>query len=121
MGSVAVPQLGLSDHFPVCFFRRLNGGLIKKKYHQVIRYRYFKNFDGAASLQDLEKVPWQELAQLLLTAIMKLLLTPSSAYLMMSSQRSRNPREKRVKLERQPPWMKPEILSAMKNEGYLLH
>lgn len=28
--------------------------------------------------------------------------------------------EKRVKLERSPTWMKPEILSAMKNRGYLL-
>ena len=48
-------------------------------------------------------------------------MTPSSAYLMIDVINDHAPlSEKRVKLERQPPWMKPEILSAMKNRDYLL-
>lgn len=54
---VTVPQIGISDHFPVCLVRKVNSGLPKVKGHLTIKYRCFKNFDSIK----FQKVSWQQL------------------------------------------------------------
>ncbi|CAB3993520.1 Hypothetical predicted protein [Paramuricea clavata] len=115
---ISVPQIGLSDHFPVCFIRKFNGGLCKAKSHLTIKYRCFKMFDSAKFIKDLENVPWQELAAIdtdpdaALDTFERLFNNHINDHAPM--------KEKRVKLWRQPPWMKPEILSILKKRDRLL-
>ena len=58
---LSVPQIGLSDHFPVCLVCKFNEGLSKGKMHLTIKYSLFKNFDPTRLVDDLTRVPWQEL------------------------------------------------------------
>ncbi|CAB4007128.1 RNA-directed DNA polymerase from mobile element jockey [Paramuricea clavata] len=115
---ISVPQIGLSDHFPVCFIRKFNGGLCREKSHLTIKYRCFKMFDSAKFIKDLENVPWQKLAAIdtdpdaALDTFERLFNDVINDHAPM--------KEKRVKLWRQPPWMKPEILSKMKKRDRLL-
>ena len=55
---VAVPKIGISDHFPVCLVRKLKKGLLKPKTHLTIKYRCYNTFDETKFLDDLEQVPW---------------------------------------------------------------
>ena len=41
-----VPQYVISDHYPVCFKRKINNKIPKKK-HKTSSYRCFKMFDDA--------------------------------------------------------------------------
>ncbi len=40
-----VPSYAISDHFPVCFTRRVNGLKIRHGNHVLTNYRCFKNFN----------------------------------------------------------------------------
>ena len=44
--SIDVPKIGLSDHFPIFFTRKMHVQPPKRK-HYTISYRSFKNFDEA--------------------------------------------------------------------------
>ena len=115
---VAVPKIGISDHFPVCLVRKLKKGLLKPTTHLTIKYCCYKNFDETKFLDDLEQVPWHQ--------IKAADSDPDSALANFESlfhdvlNEHAPVIEKRVKLCSQPPWMKPEILQAMKKRDKLL-
>ena len=48
-----VPQYAISDHYTVCFTRKINYKIPKKK-HKTSSYRCFKKFDDAHFLSDLD-------------------------------------------------------------------
>ena len=55
---VHVERLCLSDHYAV-FCNRKNQSNIIENTHQIITYRYFKNFEVDRFLNDLDSVPWE--------------------------------------------------------------
>ena len=48
-----IPKYSISDHFPVCFTRKVNCGILKSS-HIATSYRCFKNFDESLFLNGLE-------------------------------------------------------------------
>ena len=54
----AVPNFCLSDHFPVCFTRKMNSSCPNGPIHKTINYRDTKFIDEAVFLKDLENRPW---------------------------------------------------------------
>ena len=48
-----VSQYAMSDHYPVCFTRKINYKIPKKK-HKTLSYRCLKKFDDAHFLADLD-------------------------------------------------------------------
>ena len=55
--SIFIPQISISDHFPICFTRKISnelGGPV----HKVINYRNLRSFNEEQFLQDLNKQPW---------------------------------------------------------------
>ncbi|MCG8047471.1 MAG: reverse transcriptase domain-containing protein, partial [Candidatus Thiodiazotropha endolucinida] len=48
-----IPHFSISDHFPVCFTRKINFK-ISKNHHVSTTYRCFKNFDDSTFLSNLE-------------------------------------------------------------------
>ena len=54
---IDIPKIGLSDHYPVLFTRKVNL-CITKATHHIIKYRSFKNFDEARFNEDLKLIPW---------------------------------------------------------------
>ena len=48
-----VPQLAISDHFPVCFTRKASKNQIKRCSHKSITYRCYKRFNDELFLSDL--------------------------------------------------------------------
>ena len=98
--------------FLFAFVCKFNGGIPKGKTHLTIKYRSFKDFDPTRFVDDLTRVPWQELNALD--------TNPDAALetfnlLFNEAINDHVPlQEKRVKLWRQPPWMTPQILSAMR-------
>ena len=47
-----VSRLSISDHFPICFSRKVNHKLAKNK-HTINSYRSYKHFDETKFLADL--------------------------------------------------------------------
>ncbi|MCG8034833.1 MAG: hypothetical protein JAZ03_22035 [Candidatus Thiodiazotropha taylori] len=107
---VDVPKIGLSDHFPIFFTRKMNSVLPKTEHH-TITYRSFKNFDENKFISDLQSVPW-EIIQIfdhpddILQAWTDLFLEIVDAHVPI--------RQHRVKYKNQPKWLTPEILDAIK-------
>ena len=57
VNSLHVPKIGLSDHFPIFFTRKMHVQPPKKN-HNTIFYRSFKAFDETKFIVDLQSVPW---------------------------------------------------------------
>ena len=55
--SVNVPKIGLSDHFPIFFTRKMHVQPPKRK-HFTISYRSFKDFDETKFANDLLSAQW---------------------------------------------------------------
>ena len=57
VNSLTVPKIGLSDHFPIFFTRKMH---VKppKMNHYTISYRSYKNFDEAKFVEDLQSIQW---------------------------------------------------------------
>ena len=49
-----VPSYSISDHFPICFTRKINNK-IRKTVHITSRYRCFKNFNEESFITDLSR------------------------------------------------------------------
>ena len=106
-----VPNLSISDHFPIKCKWKLKTRVSKKKEHTTIRYRCFKNFDETLFLQDLSQINFDNVLQQ---------SDPEKAldiwYALFSSVLGKHApiRTKRVKRKTQPPWLNAEIIKAMK-------
>ena len=108
--SIDVPKIGLSDHFPIFFTRKLHVQPSKGKHHSI-PYRSFKNLDEAKFFSDLKAVPWHIIHLFddtndILDAWSDLFLQVVDANVPI--------KQHRVKYKNQPQWITPNILDAMK-------
>ena len=110
MNSLDVPKIGLSDHFPAFFTRKLHVHPTKCN-HFAISYRSFKDFDEIKLFADLQAVPW-DVIQLfdhtddILEAWTDLFLEVVDKNVPL--------KQHRVKRKNQPDWITPDILDAIK-------
>lgn len=105
-----VPQIGLSDHYPIFCSRKVNHKH-KKTSHLTIKYRSFKNFNEQDFFEDLNNVDFSNVMSILdvndaLTQFMKLFSSVINKHVPL--------RQHRVKRQQQPNWLNSEILDAMK-------
>ncbi|MES9905404.1 MAG: reverse transcriptase family protein [Sedimenticola sp.] len=109
--NVSVPKLGLSDHFPIFFTRKINANVSKSSVHKTITYRSFNNFNEESFISDLNSVPWQTAFVFDDTSD----ILDSWCKLFMDIVDKHVPqKEHRVKHTNQPQWLNPEILDAIK-------
>ena len=105
-----VPKIGLSDHFPIFFTRKMHVQPPKKN-HNTISYRSFKAFDETKFIEDLQSVPWDTIKLFddtddIMEAWLDLFLQVVDKHVPI--------KQHRVKHKNQPQWMSPEILEAIK-------
>ena len=108
--SIDVPKIGLSDHFPIFFTRKMHVQPKKGK-HYTISYRSFKNFDEAKFSNDLNNVPWDIIRIFddtndILNAWTDLFLEVVDANVPI--------KQHRVKRKNQPEWITSDLMDAMK-------
>lgn len=105
-----VPVYSISDHFPVCFTRKINSKIPKSK-HVLKSYRCFKNFDENSFLSDLsedmnnfsaDKPDINHDMQLWYSLVLKQLDKHAPV------------KHKRVKTSRLPEWLNEDIINAQK-------
>ena len=105
-----VPQLGLSDHYPIFCSRKIN--YFKKSRHFCIKYRSLKNFNEDEFLTDLSAVNWNTLIESqdvneVVSSFIDKFCSIIDKHVPM--------RQHRVKRAKQPDWLNAEILDAMKD------
>ena len=110
VNSLHVPKIGLSDHFPIFFTRKMHVQPPKTN-HNTISYRSFKTFDETKFIEDLQSVPWDTIKLFddtddVMEAWLDLFLQVVDKHVPI--------RQHRVKHKNQPQWMSPEILEAIK-------
>ena len=100
-----VPYFSISDHFPVCFTRKINCKISKPE-HITTSYRCFKNFDEALFLTDLANdLDTFKVGQCHVDED----FTIWYAILLQQLDNHAPIRNKRVKTKRLPEWFTPQI------------
>ena len=110
VNSINIPKIGLSDHFPIFFTRKMHVQPPKTD-HYTISYRSFKNFNEDKFTEDLQSVPWDTIKIFddtddIMEAWLDLFLQVVDKHIPI--------KQHRVKQKNQPQWLSPEILDAMK-------
>ena len=110
VNSVNVPKIGMSDHFPIFFPRKMHVQPPKRK-HFTISYRSFKDFDETKFANDLLSAPWDTIKLFddtddILEAWLDLFLQVVEQHVPI--------KQHRVKRKNQPDWISPEILDVIK-------
>ncbi|XP_053398328.1 uncharacterized protein LOC128556711 [Mercenaria mercenaria] len=111
ISEINVPAISISDHFPVCFTRKVSSTVPKGPLHHMIQYRNMKHFDESVFLESLEQQPW---------SILDIYEDPNDALDTFNSlfndvlNRHAPFKQKRVKHVHLPDWYNPEILQATK-------
>ncbi|MEW8546816.1 MAG: reverse transcriptase family protein [Candidatus Thiodiazotropha sp.] len=110
VSSTHVSKIGLSDHYPIFFTRKMHVHPPKSN-HFSISYRSFNNFDEAKFIEDLQSVPWDTIKLFddtddIMEAWLDLFLQVVDKHVPI--------KQHRVKHKTQPQWMSPEILDAIK-------
>ena len=110
VNSLNIPKIGLSDHFPIFFTRKMHVQPPKID-HYTISYRSFKNFNEDKFTEDLQSVPWDTIKIFddtddIMEAWLDLFLQVADKHIPI--------KQHRVKQKNQPQWLSPEILDAMK-------
>ena len=111
VSSIKVPKIGLSDHFPIFFTRKMHNHTPKGK-HYTISYRSFKDFNEAKFISDLQSVPWD---------LIKLfddtndILEIWTDLFLEAVDKNVPIKQHRVKHKIQPQWMTADILDAIKS------
>ena len=108
--SLDVPKIGLSDHYPIFFTRKMHVQPPKMS-HYTISYRSFKHFDELKFVEDLQSVPWDTIKLFddtddILEAWLDLFLQVVDKHVPL--------KQHRVRHKNQPQWLSSEILEAMK-------
>ena len=108
--SLDVPKIGLSDHYPIFFTRKMHVQPPKMS-HYTISYRSFKTFDELKFVEDLQSVPWDTIKLFddtddILEAWLDLFLQVVDKHVPL--------KQHRVRHKNQPQWLSSEILDAMK-------
>ena len=106
-----VPHYSISDHFPICFTRKINSK-VKKSCHISTSYRCFKTFDEELFLRDLS----EELSRFSISES-DIANDLSLWYKILIKQLDQHApvKTKRVKPKHMPPWFSPEIAQARTN------
>ena len=110
VNSLNIPKIGLSDHFPIFFTRKMHVQPPKTE-HYTISYRSFKHFNEDKFTEDLQSVPWDTIKIFddtddIMEAWLDLFLQVVDKHIPI--------KQHRVKQKNQPQWLSPEILDAMK-------
>ena len=109
--NVDVPKIGLSDHFPIFFTRKMHVHQPKDN-HFTISYRSFKDFDETKFINDLQSVPWNIIHLFDNTDDVLEMWTD----LFLEVVNKNIPiKQHRVKHKIQPQWITPEILDAIRS------
>lgn len=107
-----VPNIAISDHYPVCFTRSTSKNQIKRKSHKTIQYRCFKKFNENSFLNELS----QNLNNMTYSATDSNMNFSEWVTTFVSILNRHAPvKTKRVKHETQPDWFTDDIRNAMKN------
>ena len=109
--TIAVPHLGLSDHFPVFVSRKTNGSCDVKNTHYTISYRSFKNFDENKFIDDLKSTPWDIIK--VFDDVNDIVETWSNLFCEIVDKHLPL-RQHRVKRKQQPKWLTADIIDAFK-------
>ena len=109
--SITVPKIGLSDHFPISFTRKMHNPTTKNN-HYTISYRSFKDFDEGTFINDLQSVPWDLIK--LFDNTNDILETWTDLFLE-AVNKNVPIKQHRVKHKNQPQWITPDILDAIKS------
>ena len=113
---IFVPCYSISDHFPVCFTRKINGKYKTKQQHTTIKYRQYSKFKiedfqlelSNAHIADIEMIHDPDLALDTLLAIIQSALNKHAPM-----------KEKRVKSDILPGWFTDDIKDAIKERDKL--
>ena len=111
VNSINVPKIGLSDHFPIFFTRKMHVQPPKRN-HYTISYRSFKDFNVANFSADLQSVPWDTIK--LFEDTDDILEAWSDLFLQVVDKHV-PVKQHRVKHKNQLQWFTPEILDAIKS------
>ena len=104
-----VPEIGISDHFPIlCSLQSKIKR--KKREHTYLSYRSFKNFDPKTFLCDLQQLPFHEVLNY--TDPNNALQHWYSLFLQVLNKHA-PARKKRVRHPMLPPWLTKEVIEAM--------
>ena len=106
-----VPQVGLSDHFPIFISRKTNGSYSLKSTHYTISYRSFKNFDENKFINDLQSTPWDVIK--IFDDVNDIVETWSTLFCDIVDKHLPL-RKHRVKRKQQPKWLTANIIDAFK-------
>ena len=106
-----VPQVGLSDHFPIFISRKTNGSYSLKNTHYTISYRSFKNFDENKFINDLQSTPWDVIK--IFDDVNDIVETWSTLFCDIVDKHLPL-RKHRVKRKQQPKWLTANIIDAFK-------
>ena len=107
-----VPNIAISDHYPICFTRSTSKHQLKRKSHKTIQYRCFKKFNEDTFLSDLS----ENLNNMTCSATDSNINFSQWVSTFVSILNRNAPvKIKRVKNETQPEWLTDDIKSAMKN------
>ena len=109
--TIAVPHLGLSDHFPVFVSRKTNGSCDVKNTPYTISYRSFKNFDENKFIDDLKSTPWDIIK--VFDDVNDIVETWSNLFCEIVDKHLPL-RQHRVKRKQQPKWLTADINDAFK-------
>ena len=108
INSIKVPEIGLSDHFPIFLTRKTNC-IEPKLSHHTINYRSFKLFDEQLFLNELQSAPWHIIK--IFDDTNDTLETWSSMFLEIVDKHMPL---KTLKYKQQPKWLTPDIIEAMR-------
>lgn len=111
LSEVFVPNLSMSDHFPVCFTYKLHECKTSKTHtHNAMRYRSFKRFDLIKFQHDLSMCNFG-----IIETISNPDLSLQLFYDILNNTLNRHApiKEKRIKRACQPPWFDDEVKEAI--------
>lgn len=111
ISDICIPGSGISDHSPTLCTWFGKSPKEKKHSHTTIKFRSFKRFNKHAFWSDLSKAGFQEV---MLSNDPNVALTTWYKTFLSVLNKHAPIREKRVKSKQLPPWLTPEIMSAMK-------
>ncbi|MCG8066696.1 MAG: hypothetical protein JAY84_02445 [Candidatus Thiodiazotropha taylori] len=110
-----VPNLALSDHYPICFTRKTTKTQSTKRKHSSIKYRSFTKFDDAKFLDELNlEIGKFKCSQ---TDSSSNFATWNAIFLAILNKHAPI-KEKRVKRGNKSSWLTEEITRAQNNRNY---
>ena len=113
ISSVRVNKQTISDHYAIFGNRKLNS-VVNSHSHQTITYRSFKHFDENAFINDLRQIPWEILESF--NDVSECVQIWNILFLEIVNKHAPL-KQHRVRKERQPEWLSPEIIDCIKERN----